>query len=419
MNRMFSIAMIRPGAQKAVSYIAACALVLAAASARVSADDTSGWVATWAASDMPAGNNSRKIAVLEDFTIRQVVSSSKGGNSLRLRISNVFGDKPLIIGAATVAVHGEGSTVVADTITTVTFAGSGTARVPAGEFIYSDAIALRTEDFSELAVSLHFPQALPAITRHGGAAGTTYVSAPGNSVMSESFNPVYKTDAVLFLTGIEVRGPEDVPLIVCFGDSITEGRGADPHEDWPTQLAQRLPGEAAVIRQSITGNRLLQDFAGPGGLNRFGRDVLSWENLDYVIVALGINDLGYPALDASLLPAGARASELEAEDLIEGYRQLIAQAHAKGVRIIGATLTPFKGANYFSEHGEATRVAVNQWIRESNEFDAVIDFDLVLRDGSDPSRFGAQFHNEGDWLHPNAEGYKAIAESIDLAIFWR
>jgi lysophospholipase L1-like esterase len=393
--------------------------MLCATCALANAANSSEWIATWAASDMAAGNSqsAQKIAALEMVTLRQVVRTTIGGDSVRLRISNAFGDKPLILAGASVALRAEAATVVAATSKTVTFGGAAGVSIPAGEFLYSDSVPLQTEAFSELAVSLYFPQALPTPTRHGDAAEATYISSPGTFVASATFPVAQETRHALFVTGIDVA-TGSAKLIVCLGDSITEGAGAERHTDWPAVLASRLAGEAGVINQGITGSRLLHDFTGESALKRFERDVLSWPNVDYVIVAIGINDLRYPMIDAAVLPAGVDRSAVSADDMIAGYRKLIAMAHGKGVGIIGATLTPFEGESmFYSAQGEATRIAINQWIRASGEFDAVIDFDRVVRDQAQPTRLGAQFHDDDDWLHPNEDGYRAMADSIDLSIF--
>jgi len=238
----------------------------------------------------------------------------------------------------------------------------------------------------------------------------------GNFTRQQDFPVTEDSKRALFLTAVEVSTEEDAKLVVCFGDSITIGTNAETA--WPDFLAQRLSGEAAVLNQGITGNRLLRDFAGESGLKRFDRDVLAWENLTHIIVMLGTNDLGYMTYDGAVFPVGVDVPDaVAADEFIAGYRELITRAHEKGVRIIGATLTPFEGSAYFSDEAEEQRQAINTWIRESGEFDGVIDFDLAVRDPTMTSRMKNGFHEDDDWLHPNGSGSGAMADSVDLILF--
>jgi lysophospholipase L1-like esterase len=257
---------------------------------------------------------------------------------------------------------------------------------------------------------------------HWDGRQTAYIVA-GNKVSDTDIKPDSKIESRLFLSGILVDAPADARAIVTFGDSITDGDGStlDANHRWPDLLAERLQAadgaSVAVLNEGISGARVLSDRMGVNALARFDEDVLSHPRADTVILMMGINDIGWP--DSVLEPQAPAPS---AEDIIDGYEQLIARAHDHGMRIIGATLTPFaiafKGTpleGYYSSDKEAKRVAVNEWIRNSGAFDGVIDFDAVLRDPANPTRM-LPAYDKGDNLHPNDAGYKAMAESIDLRL---
>jgi lysophospholipase L1-like esterase len=383
------------------------------------AAEESHWVATWAASAMPMDEDVRnRISDFEEMTVRQVVRTSIGGDSVRLFISNVFGESSLRLSEVSVAIQSEGADIEIDSLQLVTFAGAGSVDVPKGSFIYSDPVPLAAHAFSNLAVSMFVKEAPERVTQHGAGAEITYVSGTGNFTREQNFPVIKENTRALFLTGVEVSVEEDTKLVVCFGDSITIGTNADSGNSWPDFLAQRLSGEAAVLNQGIAGNRLLRDYAGESGLKRFDRDVLAWNNLTHVIVLLGTNDLGYTSYDSNVFPAGVDAPRTVATgEIIAAYRELITRAHDKGVQIIGATLPPFEGSGHFSNEAEEQRQAINTWIRESREFDGVIDFDLVLRDPASATRLKSEYHEEDDWLHPNGDGYSAMADNVDLTLF--
>lgn len=378
------------------------------------------WVATWAASPMRLRG-----AVPGSFanqTIRQIVLVSLGGERVRIRVSNEFGTKPLAIGAASVAVVRSDGEVIAGTMRPLTFGGRGTARVPAGAPMLSDAVALRVPARASLAISLYLAQAAEATSVHADARATARISIPGNFAAVENM-PVAGTAWMrFFLSGVEVTAPALTKAIVVLGDSIADGGGSTPDTNnrWPDHLARRLlaQGEGrgyAVANAGISGNRLLHDGDGPGALARFDRDVLAWPNVTHVIVMLGINDIGWPGAP-NLAPA---SEEVSVEDIIGAYRQLIARARARGLKIFGATLTPFADTTipkYFSPDKEAKRQAVNQWIRTGGAFDAVIVFDAVLRDPARPARL-LPAYDSGDRLHPSDAGYKAMGEGVDLGLF--
>ena len=385
------------------------------------------------------GNLFGPLPRIHNQTLRQFVRTSIGGSRVRVTFTNVFGDHPLEIGAAHLALRAGGPASDPQAGAPLTFDGEPSVTIEAGSTVRSDAVDLDVPALGHLAIDMH----LPGDTWHGrspvsglrGAWSTGYVSPAGDHTGVASM-PVDDTlQSWLFLSRVEVAAPRETQVIVTLGDSITEGFGssADTDSRWPDVLAERLGaalgGEApAVLNVAISGNRVLRGndgaFAaltggdpgppnpnagfGPSALDRLDRDVLLQPGVTHVIVLESINDIGM---------AGDPASPT-VEELIAGHRALIQRARAQGLTVYGGTLTPFEGAQYFTEEGEAKRQAVNEWIRTSGAYDAVIDFDAVVRDSANPRRFLPMFH-PGDWLHPNDEGYRAMGDAIDLTLFVR
>ncbi|MET0336627.1 MAG: SGNH/GDSL hydrolase family protein [Caulobacter sp.] len=335
-------------------------------------------------------------ASVSNATLRQVVRVTASGQRVRLRVSNEYGASPLVLGAVKVA-KGAQTRVV-------TFGGKNAVSIPAGAPMLSDPVDLSVGAFEELAVSVFLPQqtTLPGHRlRQKLASGDQTAATIDTSVMRLG----------ALVTGVEVERLRKGVVIVAIGDSITEGTGstADAWRAWPDQLAERLKG-VAVVNAGIGGNRLLNNVSGPSGLSRFDRDVLAVTGVTHVMVLEGINDIG-----RATRPEFAH-QPVTADDLITGYRQIIARAHARGLKAVGATIPPYEGANYFTEGGEATRQAVNAWIRTSKAFDGFADFDAATRDPANPRRLRAQFHS-GDWLHPSDAGYAAMAGAVDPKLF--
>jgi lysophospholipase L1-like esterase len=387
------------------------------------------WIGTWGASPLPPSAAAGPFPATPGFenqTIRQIVRISAGGDRLRLRLTNEYGTAPLEIGAARVAIADGEAGLRGGTDRVVTFGGETSGVIPAGAPLLSDPIELAVADLESLSISLYFPSDTGACTCHATGMQDTYVSAPGDFTAG-TFAPAQTIQARAFLSGVEVQR-DDAGVIVAFGDSITDGVGstAGANRRWPDLLAERLAGRRrgqafGVVNHGISGNRVLSDGAGESALARFDRDVLSVSGVTHVIVFEGVNDLGFaygrfegPFADIrNLIPPGVNATE---ETLVAGYRQLIARAHARGLKIYGATIAPYQGAMYFSAEGEAVRQAVNTWIRESGEFDAVLDFDAAFRDPAQPAQMKDGLHS-GDFLHGSDAGYKAVADSIDLRLF--
>ncbi|MEJ2852960.1 MULTISPECIES: SGNH/GDSL hydrolase family protein [unclassified Saccharothrix] len=381
------------------------------------------WVGAWATS--PTGVPASDTTAFADQTLRQVVHLSTGGREVRVRLSNEFGSQPLVIGEARVGRGAGGSSVVPGTDRRLTFGGRGSVTVPAGVPVVSDPVPLGVTADSDLVVSVYLPVATPATTVHAFPYQDGYV-ASGNVTAQPTITPTGVLGKWHFLTGVSVSGGR--ATVVAFGDSITDGaettRGANRR--WPDVLARRLHGRLGVVNAGISGNRLLHDpnppaghpaeafaeYFGESALRRFDRDVLAQPGVRHVVVLLGVNDLGHPGTVAPV------EEEVTAEDIIAAHRQLIARAHAAGLRIVGGTITPFKGDTfgfYTPEH-EAARQTVNRWIRTSGEYDGVVDFDRALRDPADPQRLRAEY-DSGDHLHPNDAGMVAMAGAVPLHLF--
>jgi lysophospholipase L1-like esterase len=387
------------------------------------------WIGTWGASPLPpnvAAGPFPATPSFENQTIRQIVRISAGGDRLRLRLTNEYGTAPLEIGAARVAIADGEAAIRSGTDRVVTFGGRTSGVIPTGAPLLSDPIELAVADLENLSISLYFPNATGACTCHGTGMQNAFVSAPGDFTAG-TFTPAQTNQARAFLSGVEVQR-DGAGVIVAFGDSITDGIGstAGANRRWPDLLAERLAARRraqpfGVVNHGISGNRVLSDGAGESALARFDRDVLSVSGVTHVIVFEGVNDLGIAygrfegpmAAIRNLMPPGLTATE---ETMVAGYRQLIARAHARGLKIYGATIAPYQGAMYFSAEGEAVRQAVNKWMRESGEFDAVLDFDAAFRDPAQPAQMKEGFHS-GDFLHGSDAGYKAVADSIDLRLF--
>ena len=366
--------------------------------------------------------------VFENQTLRMIVRPTISGNRVRLRLSNAFGNAALSIGAVHIALVVQGDKTIAGSDRAVTFGGRASVSVPRGAAMLSDAIDLEVASFRELAVSVYLPEKTSTPTVHFWAQHETYISGPGDFTAKPEIADATTKLSWYWLADVEVWAPDDTAATVAFGDSITDGVGAKQGEyaDWPDVLAKRLAGDGAssklaVVNEGIGGNRILYDGAGVSALARLDRDLLAQPGVTSLILLEGINDIGWPHMkprlaNGTMLKETPFAHELvSAQDLIVGMRQIIERAHEHGIRVFGATLTPYEGADYYSADGEQTRQEVNRWIRTGSAFDGVFDFDAAVRDPNHPSKFREEYQS-GDHLHPSAAGYKAMAEAIDLTV---
>jgi lysophospholipase L1-like esterase len=401
--------------------VAGIAFMPAAAAKDRHGHDEDRWVGTWSASPQAAGTPFTGTPVqINAQTVREIVHTSIGGDSVRVRLSNAYGTGSLVIGSAHLAVRSEGASIEPGSDRVLMFNGSPTIAIPAGALVVSDPVTLTVPELGDLAVSIFIPGNVAATTEHSQGLQTTYISPPGDFSGAASMEAATTTQSWYFLAGVEVKASKKTRAIVTLGDSITDGFGSTPDTNgrWPNRLAERLqarPGKfrLAVLDQGIGGNRILHDFIGTNALARLDRDVLAQTGARYVIVLEGLNDIGIPGA------FGLAAEQVTAEQIIAGHRQIIDRAHALGLKIFGGTLTPFEGATlpgFFSAAGEVKRQAVNEWIRTSKAYDAVIDFDAVTRDPAHPTRL-LPAYDSGDHLHPNDTGYKAMADAVDLSLF--
>lgn len=374
------------------------------------------WVGTWATAPMLADGGFR-VHPFSGVTLREIVHISAGGDQVRIRFTNEFGSEPLTISNAHVALSGGGSGIQAGTDHALTFAGSSTVKVPAGAAFLSDPVPLKVAPLADLAVSFYLPpQIMRAETFHDFADQDNYV-ANGDLAASPTLTGATTLSSWYFLDGIEVPADEDSRAVVTLGDSITDGAHStrNANRRWPDVLAARLQqdkhlAKVSVLNEGIGGNRVVNDGYGPNTLARFDRDVLSQDGVRYLVVLESINDIG------RLARLQAPADEITAQQLEQALQQIADAAHEHGIKVYGATLTPYAGAGYYSEKGEQVRQDVNRWIRESGVFDAAIDFDKITQNPQDPAHFDPKC-DSGDHLHPGDDGYKAMGDGIDLKLF--
>jgi lysophospholipase L1-like esterase len=384
------------------------------------------WVASWAAA--PTTIPPTAPLVLTDQTVRHVVHLSIGGDQVRIRLTNEFGETPLRIGEVHVARRsgsGASTDAVAGTDHRVTFGGRGSVTVPAGAPIVSDPVGLRVSGRQDLVISVYLPEATPVTTLAAFAFQDNAIAA-GNVTGARTVTATGVIQQYLFLSGVSVRASGG--SIVTLGDSITNGANtaANANHRWPDLLSARLGGSFGVANVGVSGNRLLHDpnppagspavgyaaYFGQSALRRFDRDVVAQPGAEFLVVLLGVNDLGHPGTSAPV------DEVVGAEDLIWGHRQLIARAHQAGLRAYGATVLPFKDdtLGFYSGENERKRSVLNRWIRTSGEYDAVIDFDAAVRDPGDPLRLRPAY-DSGDHLHPNDAGMAAMATAVPLRLF--
>jgi lysophospholipase L1-like esterase len=375
-------------------------------------------VGTWTASPIagapsstcPAGDGG-----ITNQTVRDIIYPSISGSEVRVRLTNTFGTAPLSVGAASIAVEKTGAATVASTTQALTFGGKKKVTIPPGAEALSDWVAFPVTQGQDLALSVYVPQLSGPATFHAATQQNSFLSTAGNFARTAgAANFPTTISCWMFADGVDVAAATRViGSVVAFGDSITDGVASNVNANnrWPNILGRRFDARAgktmSVVDEGISGNRVLSDAgtSGVSALARFSRDVVAQPGAKDVILLEGINDIGQS--DLGTIPL------VTAADVIAGYKQLIAQAHAAGLKIFGATLTPFKGAFYWSQQGEQTREAVNRWILTSGAFDGTIDFAAITAQPGSPKVYNPAF-DSGDHLHPNDAGYLAMADAIDL-----
>jgi len=355
-------------------------------------------------------------------TLREIVHISAGGAQIRVRFTNAYGTDPLTISDAHVAVSAGNAAIQPGVDHAITFVGATSVNIPPGAELFSDPVALAVQPLADLAVSFYLPsQVMRAETYHSFADQDNFI-ANGDMSTAPDLPDATKISSWYFLDGIDVQAVANSRAIVTLGDSITDGALSthNANQRWPDVLAARLNHDpnlqdpnlknVSVLNAGIGGNRVLNEVAGPSALSRLDRDVLSQSGVRYVIVLEGINDIG------RLAHLQTPWDDITAAQLEMGLKQIADAAHEHGIKAIGATLTPYGGAGYYSDKGEQVREAVNDWIRNSGTFDGVADFDKATQDLANPTHFNPAY-DSGDHLHPKDEGYKAMGGAIDLSLF--
>jgi lysophospholipase L1-like esterase len=394
------------------------------------------WIATWITANSDLANPDmaaltkagHDLTEFTDRTIRNIVHPTIGGRAIRIRLANTFGTRAITFDAVFIGTQKNGASLVAGSNHAVTFGGAKSITLPEGSSALSDEVPLSATAQQNLAVSLYTAKSTGPATSHRSAFQTNYVTEAGNHVAEEQSEAFSKTTGSwFFLAEVDVLASNETSgAIVALGDSITDGASSnkDAYDRWTDVLARRLAANQSkqnlsVLNAGIGGNRVLSTSPcfGENALARLDRDVFAPAGVRSVILFEGTNDIGQPdtPVDTKFAPCLVK-THITAEDLISGYRQIISQAHARHLKIFGATILPFKGFGGWTKRGEATRVATNHWIKESRAFDGVIDFSAALSDPENPARFASRY-DSGDHLHPNSAGHEAMARAIDLAIF--
>jgi lysophospholipase L1-like esterase len=387
------------------------------------------WYASWTASPwngggLPPAFFAPSVEAIANQTIRQTITLSRGGSQVRVRLSNEYAKTAMHVGAASLGYSKGGKMVRVP----LTFSGAPTINVSAGAPIVSDPVSAALPDGAKLEISVFLPDRTPVTTIHLLGEQDSVVSGPGNHVLvdtmpgatafeyREKMGPGRSYPSRFALCEVDVAGPQPIRTVVAFGDSITDGMGSTVNADrrWPDFLSRRIVAAKlnfSVVNQGIGGNQVLANGMGDSALSRFDRDALALPGVSTIIVMEGINDIGF---SGNMIPGMSRPDVIPAEEIIQGYRQLLARAHARGLKVIGATMTPFEGSPAFTKDKEAVRAAVNTWIRTGGAFDAVVDFDAATRDTKNPLKLKAEF-DSGDHIHLNDAGYDAMASAIDLS----
>jgi lysophospholipase L1-like esterase len=373
------------------------------------------WVGTWStAPQLVEPKNMPPTPGLTNNTIRQIVRVSIGGDSVRVRFSNEFSTYPVTIHAVQIAVSKGGSIIDASTVKELKFGGKSEITMNPGIAITSDPIAFGLKPRMDVAITIYFGQTSADVTGHPGSRTTSFILR-GNEIATANYSDSIKTDHWYVINGIDVKAPKKAGAIAILGNSITDGRGSGTNKQnrWPDILSENLlknpsTQQVGVLNLGIGGNCVLKDCLGPSAVSRLDRDILKQHNVRWLIILEGINDIGQARDSASAVAV--------AKDLITAYQQMIDAAHAKNIKVYGATILPFAKSFYDAPHRQVARTTVNEWIRKSGRFDAVIDLDKAMRNQEDTLTILPNTHM-GDFLHPNEIGYKMMGDAIDLKLF--
>jgi lysophospholipase L1-like esterase len=372
------------------------------------------WVGTWStAPQLVEPGNMPPSPGLTNNSLRQVVRVSIGGDSLRIKFSNEFSTSPVTMKSVQIAISTGGSAIEVSTNKELTFNGYPEVTMNPGVAVTSDPISFHLETRKDLAITIYFGQTSASVTGHPGSRTTSYILA-GNSTSTIDFSNSVKTDHWYIINGIDVQAPSTAAAVAIIGNSITDGRGSTTNMQnrWPDILSERLlnnPGtqQVGVLNLGVGGNCVLMDCLGPSAVSRFERDILNQQGVQWAIIFEGVNDIGGVK--------SAAAATTVANNLIAAYTQMINSAHGKNISVYGATIMPFKGNSYYNTYSELCRNNVNDWIRTSGHYDAVIDFDKVMRNTQDTLKLTTSYQNDG--LHPDSAGHRTMGKAIDLKLF--
>lgn len=390
-------------------------LLLSCSGSKTVSTGNKGWVGTWStAPQLVEPHNMPPEPGLTENTLRQIVRVSIGGGVVRLRFSNAFSKSPVELKSVAIAQSLEGGSVDVSTQKTLKFNNNpGIIMAPGGE-VFSDPVKFNLKPGSRLAVTIHFGKTSPDVTGHPGSRTTSFILS-GNNISSSGFAGAVKTDHWYVIQGIDVQANKNSKAVAVLGNSITDGRGSGTNKQnrWTDILSARLlenpdTKNTGVLNLGIGGNCVVRGGLGPTALERFDRDILSQSNVRWLIILEGINDIGSAKTQEE-------ADKIAAE-LIAAYDEMINKAHAKGILVYGATILPFAGSFYDTPYRQTARDTVNEWIRNSRQFDAVIDFDKIMRNPDDVKTILTDMH-DGDFLHPNQAGYRRMGENVNLGLF--
>ena len=371
------------------------------------------WVGTWGtAPQLVERHNNPPAPGLTNNSLRQIVQVSIGGKKVRLKLTNEFSTEPTEIKAIELSIAktaGSSSEIDEASTVSLTFDGKQSVTIPAGGMIVSDAVKFPIGNRENVAITIHYGQTSPSVSGHPGSRTSSYLKE-GNTT---DFTGAIRTDHWYNIQTLEVEASKKAGAVAILGNSITDGRGSTTNEQnrWADVLSRRLLANKAtknvgVLNMGIGGNCVLRGGLGPTGKDRYHRDLFGQEGVKWIILFEAVNDLG-----------GARNGVQTAERIIDVYKKIIDEAHQKGIRVYGVTITPFKGNNYYSADHEKGRSTLNEWIRTTELLDGVIDFDQAVRNPQDPEAMQKEFLFENDWLHFNAQGYETMGSSIDLNLF--